>query len=224
MAQYFLWTYPKKRFIIANAFQVCDKYASGKNIWSMIEAISRLKSSKIFWNVDFDKDHTEIFIVSVDGTDFRIWEPKHPNLPFDKDFYSHKHKRSALRYEIAIALKESQIVWISGPHRGGKSDLQIFNEEHGLGEKICHGKKAIADGTYKGSLKLAPPDCLESKGLQNFKSRARLRQETLNGRLKKFAALEQTFRHGLQKHKLAFEAICVIVQNTMNCGSGLYDV
>ena len=89
---------------------------------------------------------------------------------------------------------------------------------------MCHGKKAIADGTYKGSLKLAPPDCLESKGLQNFKSRARLRQETLNGRLKKFAALEQTFRHGLQKHKLAFEAICVIVQNTMNCGSGLYDV
>lgn len=32
------------------------------------------------------------------------------------------------------------------------------------------GKKLIADGTYKASKKLAKPDGLESKELNNFKS------------------------------------------------------
>ena len=65
---------------------------------------------------------------------------------------------------------------------------------------------------------------METKELQSFKSRARLRQESLNGRLKRFGALEQTFKHGVKKHKFAFEAICVMVQNQMDCGSKLYDI
>jgi hypothetical protein len=77
---------------------------------------------------------------------------------------------------------------------------------------------------YRGNPKLAKPDALESKELNNFKSRARLRQETFNGRLKKFGALEQTFKHGVAKHKLAFEAICVICQNHMDNGAELYAV
>jgi hypothetical protein len=37
-------------------------------------------------------------------------------------------------------------------------------------------------------------------------------------------ALDQTFRHGMAKHKLVFEAICVTVQYHMNNGSHLYEV
>ena len=158
------------------------------------------------------------------GTDFRVWEPKHPTLPYDKGFCSHKFNKAALRYEIAISLKASRMIWISGPHKGGRSDLQIFKEQNGLCQKIRKGKKVIVDGGYRGDKKLAHPDCMETKELQNFKSRARLRQESLNGRLKKFGALEQTFKHGVKKHKFAFEAICVMVQNQMDCGSKLYDI
>ena len=105
-------------------------------------------------------------MVTVDGTDFRIWEPKHPILPIDKGYCSHKMKHAALRYEIAICLKTSKVVWVSGPHRGGKSDLQIFNE--GLSKKIQDGKKVIADGGYSGNRKIAKPDELNFKELQNL--------------------------------------------------------
>ena len=199
---------------------VCARSTRGDHLWSMIESIAKLRRQKIVWDPDFDKDNTEVFILSVDGTDFRVWEPKHPTLPVDKQYCSHKHKKGALRYEIGISLKTSQVVWLSGPHPAGQSDLQIWQKEGGLGQRMRKGKMAIADGTYQGSRKLAKPDNgLESKELNNFKSRARLRQETFNGRLKKFEALNQIFRHSQRKHKFALEAICVICQNAMDLGS-----
>jgi hypothetical protein len=53
---------------------------------------------------------------------------------------------------------------------------------------------------------------------------ARLRQETSNGRLKFFEALQQTFRHHVDKQKLELEAICVIVQYQIDNGSPIFDV
>lgn len=223
MAHHFLWSYPKNAEILANQFAVGEKYARGENLWSMVRAIAELKSLLIVWDSDFDRDDTEVFTMTVDGTDFRIWELKHPTLPRDKDLFSHKHNHAALRYEIGVSLKYSKVVWINGPFPAGKnSDKGIFNR--GLEHRIRDGKMVIADGTYKGSKKIAIPDCLESKMLKNFKSRARLRHETFNSRLKKFSVMEQTFRHGLEKHRSAFEAVCVICQNNMDGGSKLYDI
>jgi hypothetical protein len=65
---------------------------------------------------------------------------------------------------------------------------------------------------------------LQGTELYRFKSRARLRHETFNGRIKHFASLRDTFRHGEEKHRLAFEAICVTVQYQMENGKPLYDV
>jgi hypothetical protein len=48
--------------------------------------------------------------------------------------------------------------------------------------------------------------------LRQSKSRARSRRESLNGRLKKFAVLKNTFRQRLENHTLAFGAVCVTVQ------------
>jgi hypothetical protein len=56
-----------------------------------------------------------------------------------------------------------------------------------------------------------------------FKSRARARHESFNGRLKFFDILQNTFRHGEARHKIAFEAVCVIVQYQMDNGSPLFD-
>jgi hypothetical protein len=72
---------------------------------------------------------------------------------------------------------------------------------------------------------LALPNHRDSKALYSFKSRAQLRQETFNGRLNLFDVLNQTFRHGFDKHsKLAIEAVCVIVQYQMDNGRPIFDV
>ena len=51
-------------------------------------------------------------LLSVDGTDFRIPER-------GRDWYSHKFKKSAVRYEIALGIKTGDICWLSGPHQPG---------------------------------------------------------------------------------------------------------
>jgi hypothetical protein len=79
-----------------------------------------------------------------------------------------------LKYEIALSIFEAKCVWISGPHRGGKDDMTIFQE--GLKGKIQPGKKAIADRGYErqhaDEQMLAQPNAVDSKRLNNFKSRA----------------------------------------------------
>jgi hypothetical protein len=45
---------------------------------------------KIVWPKQFIVDNYEILIITVDGTNCAIWEPKHNNLAKDKWFFSHK--------------------------------------------------------------------------------------------------------------------------------------
>ena len=62
-------------------------------------------------------------LVTVDGTDFWICEPK----PFIKDFYSHKFARAGLCYEVGVCIQTGLIVWIIGPFAVGKcNDITIF--------------------------------------------------------------------------------------------------
>jgi hypothetical protein len=201
IAHYFLWTYPKNAKILASRYKVCKEYARGQKLGDWVAKIAALHANKIGW-------------LPVDDTDFRMWEGKHPTLPIDRSQCSHKFKHGAVKYEIAISTYSSKICWISGPHAGGKHDLIIFRE--GLKQKIAPGKKVHTDRGYNsnfadGSM-LSMPNNLDSKGLQNFKSRSRLHLETLNGRLKKYECLNQTFRHGKEKQSLAFKAVIVTIQ------------
>jgi hypothetical protein len=63
---------------------------------------------------------------------------------------------------------------------------------------------------------------MDNQVLANFKSRARRRHETLNGRLKFFASLNKTFCHSLNNQVHTFEAVCVIVQYQMDNGGQLF--
>jgi hypothetical protein len=47
-------------------------------------------------------------MVTVDGTDFRIYEP----TPFSPMWYSHKYKGPGLRYEVALSIRGGDIVCI----------------------------------------------------------------------------------------------------------------
>ena len=229
MAHYWLWTYPKNATITASHLKVHKTRTKGKYLWVWIKRIADLSSKVIYWPEELDCPSAQVFIASTDGVDFRTWEQKkHPTLPIDTELCSWKYKHAALKYQIAIAVHTPQCIHIFGPCRGGEDDKTMLKNS-GLLDKVKNGKLVIMDGGYKGikagaenKKKVSVPNPYDSKEVHNFKSRVRLRQETFNGRIKHFRALQDTFRHDPSKHQMVFTAVVVTVQYQMNNGSPIY--
>lgn len=226
-AHFFLWAYPKNSYIQSGTFDVCEQYGRGEDLWRWIAKIAAMEAVKIGWDPRFDQEDCEKFILSVDGTDCSVNEPKHPKFNKDRSWFSKKLNHAGVKYEIAVSIKHSKIVWINGPFKASKNDKRIFRED-GLLDKMPIGKMAIADRSYKiddwAEVVALPNPGIDSKELNNFKVRARCRGESLNGRLKKFSILDNTFTHPLEKHGIAMRAVCVIVQVQMDNGSKLFAV
>ena len=75
------------------------------------------------WENQYVNDIGNDCLASVDGTDFQMgWGAKY------KRFCCHKFKKKpGLQYKVAVCLRTSDIVWISGPHFPGlHNNLQIF--------------------------------------------------------------------------------------------------
>jgi DDE superfamily endonuclease len=139
-----------------------------------------------------------------------------------KNWYSHKHHKPCVAYEIAVHLQSSRIVWVSGPHFAGETDLVIFRKEGGLKDRIPDGFKIIGDKGYvRGEEIVSVNNRLDSVPVKIFKRLARARHEDVNGRLKRFDILSDRFRHNVTKHKIAFEAVCVLVQYNFENGHPL---
>lgn len=163
-----------------------------------------------------------VLVMSVDGTHCRIQEPR--NDP-SKSWYSHKLNKPALAYELGVDLVQSKLVWINGPFRAGNTDLNIFRREDGLKSRIPAGMMLIGDKGYDGERQVvSTPNDLDSTEIKRFKTRARARHETINGRIKEFGILKECFRHPVAKHGIAFEAVCVIVQYSLENGRPMFDI
>jgi hypothetical protein len=231
IAFFFLFTYPKNRGLMESCFHtiMCKKYCGGKRLWHWVSKIAALKELKIRWEPVLDDPNSETFIITVDGTDKKMWEPtSHPRYNVDKGVFSKKFMHAAQTFEIGLSIYWNKIVWISGLHRAGKGDLVILFRER-LKFMIVNGKLVVVDLRYQSSEPdehmLSVPSHLDSKELYNFKSRARLRHEMLNGHIAAFKSMSDTFRHGKEKMKLAFEAVAVTVQYQMDNGEGeIYSV
>jgi hypothetical protein len=238
VAHFFLWAYPKNASMLASRFKICDKYCKGQPLWKWVRRIAALKSKKIVWDKNMaNASKMEIFCLTVDGTDFKINEPKHKTVPIDNGMCSHKMKHAAAKYEIAMAVNSPKCVHMAGPFKGGTHDLEMFRRG-GLKEKlkalnvkirnVKRIKLVVADRGYRSKYEaerqlFSTPNNMGSKELETFKSRARLRHETFNGRLKFFGSLSaQTFRHGFDCHKFVFEAVVVTVQYQMDNGSPIF--
>lgn len=129
-----------------------------------------------------------------------------------------------MNYEIAISVYTNALVWVNGPFPAGGHDITVFRSK-GLKDKIPTGKKGIADNGYRGEVAiLSTPNAHDPPELRKFKSRARARHESFNARLKSFRCLDVRFRHGVEKHRSVFEAVCVICQYQLENGSPLFDV
>lgn len=168
-------------------------------------------------------DDVPIFLISVDGVHCRCYEPWHPLHSKNPEYYSHKFHQAGLTYELGIAVYESKLVWINGPFPAGQNDITVYRKA--LKAKIPDGKKVIGDRGYRGEkATIRLPNSHNTKKVRQFMGRARARHESFNSRIKNFAVLSERFRHGEEKHKWCFEAVCVIVQYQMDNGSPLFDV
>ena len=223
VAHHFLWTHPKNLEQVASRFDIGRSHSCGDPVWKWMQRIQSMKEEKIKWLDDID----EIYAASADGVDFKIWEKKHPKCNIDRKACSHKFNSCAAKCLIALSVHKAKCVLMAGPFDGGVGDLEMM-ELSGLKELLIRlQKKAILD---RGFFSRDPverethchPSEIDSKELHNFKSRVRLRHETFNRRLAHFEALSNTFRHGTEKHEMAFEAIVVIVQCQMDNGSPIF--
>ena len=195
---------------------------------SLCISISLIFDLQIVWPENWTEDNlddtTPIFLVSVDGVHCRVQEPIHPTLAKDPSWYSHKFNQPGVTYELGVSTCENRLVWINGPHKASKHDGTIYKE--GLRQKIPPGRRVVADKAHRGSKKSvsAPGNSNDGEELRLFKGRARARHESFNSRLKEFNCMSMVFRHKVKKHKICFEAVCVILQHQMEHGSVLFDV
>ena len=166
---------------------------------------------------------TNSCFVTVDGTDFRIWEP----TPFSASWYSHKFHGAGVRYEVVIAIDSGDIVAINGPFRPGDwPDILIFRDRtKGL---LLEGERVEADDGYRGEPGCIdlPGECLGGRDAgfvdqwqqRKRKGLARARHETINRRFKQFQCLNRVYRHHVDAHSFCFRVCVVFTQIGINFG------
>lgn len=78
------------------------------------------------------------------------------------------------------------------------------------------GKFLMGDLAYTGDPFCITKNVFDTPEMRNYKNRSMARMENINLRFKRFKCLTQKFRHGLEAHKVVFEAIAVIVQTELD--------
>ena len=148
----------------------------------------------------------------------------HPTKTKDPKYFSFKHQRAGLLYEVALSIYEDRCVWINGPTPGVETnDKGIFNRA--LRHLIPSGKKGLTDSGYICKYDthiLTWKRVGDTPEVRLFKRRALARQEVFNSRMKRFECLSTVFRHSEDGHKSAFFAIAVMCQYQMELGSPLF--
>jgi len=133
------------------------------------------------------EDNGSICLVTLDGTDFRIYE----QTPFDPKWKSHKFNGPGVRYEVGVCMQTGWIVWINGPYPAGRwTDLNICRDA--ICCELDADEKFLADGVCSG----AHGHSEMPNGLNNdeqcMKAVARARHENVNRLFKHCGILERT--------------------------------
>jgi len=146
--------------------------------------------------------------LSVDGTDFMVYEPR----PFDWKWYSEKFHGAGLRYEIGVCIQTGWICWVNGPFPCGSwPDIQISQDS--LVYELLPDKFVLADRGYGGAYHLTPNNTGHNNRLEKkMMGAARARHESINRLFKVYGCLKQKWRHQLTKHHNTFWAIANITQ------------
>jgi hypothetical protein len=133
-------------------------------------------------------------------------------------FYSPKFNQAGVDYELGIPCSDE---W---PISSWRPWHQCFLQQRPQSQAPT-GKKVIGDNGYHGEdAIISTPNAHDPANIWKFKSGAWSRNESFNARLKVFWCLDVGFRHGIEKYRFAFEAVCVICQYQLENGSPLFDV
>ena len=181
--------------------------------------LSHLLHSKIRFPTGDDANL--VFIVSVDGTDCPIQEPR----PFNRQWFSHKFKGAGVRHEVAICALTGKCAWMNGPFRAGASEMSTFRSS--LIHLMPDGKHAAGDKGLRGEPeKVSAPNPMDDPSDARFKALTRARHETFDARLKSFSVLSNRFRHrpAMEKHQACFVAVAVLVQHSLELGNPLFQL
>lgn len=140
-------------------------------------------------------------------------------MPFNKDYFSHKFKAAALRYEIGIALRTGHIVWKFGGYPAGAyPDLKIARELYV--HQVMQGELTLADAGYKDADYFILPYQTNAKGHKFIMSR----HETVNKRIRQFKVLYNTFYHNIEKHQKCFYAVTNITALVIKIEEPLFSI
>lgn len=151
----------------------------------------------------------------TDGVDMR-----YANAQEIKKYWSHKFKKSALRYQVTTAVATGYIVYISCGHPAGRyPDISVFRDS-GLKELLLEeGEKTVADKGYRGEPEcIMLPDDGDDVDYQEEMAEIRARHETVNRRIKMWKSMDKPFRHKLVFHQKCFDAVVVLTQMMMESG------
>ena len=176
---------------------------------------------QIKWENRFHGYHGRSCLVTVDGMDFWICEPK----PFAKDFYSHKFAKAGLQYEVGVCIQTGLIAWINGHFVVGKcNDIAIFQSK--MIYELLDWEMDEADQGYVGQPNKI---CVKyelgvSENQFEAKARARARGERITGRFKKFCILTDRYRHKISMHSYVFHAVAVLMQISLTTVSQTFKV
>ena len=74
-ANFFLWTHPKNASLLSSRFGISKRQIQSASFWKWITKIGALIGNKVVCDkAKLGDDDYAIYIVSVDGVDFNIWE------------------------------------------------------------------------------------------------------------------------------------------------------
>jgi hypothetical protein len=202
------------------------------NGWDLLLRLQALKAQKIVWPT-VEEIGDDVFVGTVDGTHIKTEEPNHPDLPKDTKAFSYKNKAAGLSYEIVVSLWESRIIWINGPFKASVHDKTIYSMPGGLYEKLLgSGLRVIGDSGYGGyEDTVSRLNRWDTAEVGKFKTRARMRQEAVNAKIKTLRCVDSArFCHkgnhtdGQSKFKICFEAAVVVTQYKMEISEPLFDI
>jgi hypothetical protein len=115
---------------------------------------------------------------------------------------------------------------MNGPLPAGDHDINVFRDK-GLKDKIPAGKRPLVTmdivermPSSVHLMHMMKPKYESSKVALDESSR----HESFNAGLKAFWCFDVRFRHGIENHRIVFEAVCVICQFQLENGSPLFDV
>jgi hypothetical protein len=187
-----------------------------------------MKAKKVVWNSILDDPNSEKLAITVDGVDCMTREMQDPYFNLDPKNSSHKFNGCGRKYLLALSVQRPELVWMSGGMKPSRHDTVSVRED-GLKDLLAKGKFMIVDRGFNSKyedekLFYATPSELDSPELENYKTRCRMRQESFNRRLKCFQVLKSEFRHGADKHEIAFQAVAVTVVYQMENGSPIFSV